>query len=222
MHSRVASPSHLLFDQQSADRDGVLSFPTAACAPPGALTDQPCPSCCDCANDCVDCAFCAEHGCTHCEVPDLTPRTANMLIIAGVTLEAHTRVQTPNCAQPVFLHVLASAFERFTAGLRAGRRPVPTCLAEQLCLHLMIAYACELSCAVGEAFNVGLPYSDYDYYFDRLYDTLLADDEHRIFLAAVRWDRHANPIVDFAQLASSTAGASIERLMAPFADDALT
>lgn len=218
MSSQVMGHRRLLIDQHVGDPDGVLAFPTSACAAPTSLTSEPCPNCCDCADDCVNCGFCAEYGCPHCEPPDLTPRTANMLVIAGATLGAHTGAQMLTSGAPVFLHFLASSFECLTDALKAGRRPIPTCLAEQLCLHLMIAYASELSCAVGEAFNVGLPYSDYDYYFDRLYDTLLADEQHRIFLAATRFNSQANPIVDFTPLASTASKASIHRLMTPFTE----
>ncbi|MGV0792163.1 hypothetical protein [Mycolicibacterium sp. XJ1819] len=214
MRIEIASQSETrrLFAEQHGADDGILSFPTTACV----STDGCCPNCRDCYDDCVTCALCKDRGCPHCEVPDLTPRTANMLVIAGVTLGAHAGEQMLRSRQPVFMDQIVRAFEALTDAFRHGRRPVPGCLLEQLCLHLMIAYGTELACGVGDAFNVGLPVSDYDYDFDRLYDTLLADEQHLGLLRIADLKAHAVDIFDFADLGAKTSTTVIERLLTPF------
>lgn len=57
--------------------DGILLFPTTACTP------GQCP---DCTDECRDCETCADYHCENCLPPDLTPRTAYALTMAGSLL----------------------------------------------------------------------------------------------------------------------------------------
>lgn len=194
-------------------QSGLRSFPTVACG----LGPAPCPDCRDCGNDCVNCPACERDECPLCAVPDLTPRTANTLVISGMTLAAHTRKAMQDSSRAVFLYHLVRAFEHISEQLMSGKRPWPDTLAEQLCMHLTISYGTDLACNVGEAFDVALPYSDYDYYFDRLYDTLLADDEHMSILDAMEPLARPDRIFDFDALASRLPDATIARLLMPIA-----
>lgn len=192
---------------------GLRSFPTVACGRGAA----PCRVCHECGNDCIDCAVCAAEECQLCLVPDLTPRTANTLATAGLSLAANVRELMPGSARPVFMHHLLRAFEELTDQLTNGIRPWPSTLAEQMCLYLMISHGTELACSVGEVFNVGLPYSDYDYYFDRLYDTLLLDDEHMFVIDTVKPVSRPDLVFDFEGLAATVSDALVSRLLAPLA-----
>lgn len=181
---------------------GVARFPVRAC--PDA---SPCPVCGDCADDCANCVLCEHEACPHCAVPDLTPRTATMLLVAGMALAREVRTIMLSSARPVFMHHLAGAFDAMASALERGNRPEPRSLAEQLCLHLMIRYATDLSCAIGETLCANLPYSDYDYYFDRLYDTLLRDDDHQVFVeqtVQVSDDRRMFDFEGLAEMVSRT------------------
>lgn len=190
-------------------RAGVLRFPTDACA-------HSCPTCRDCGNDCLDCDLCEREACPHCAVPDLTPRTAVMLVLAGETLGTQVRQTMLGSGRPVLLHHLAGAFGTMTRALERGERPVPSCMAEQLCLHFMISYATDLACDVGEVFCTRLPLSDYDYYFHRLYDTLLPDDDHFNLVMNTERRARADRIVDFEALADVISTGPVHTLFAPF------
>jgi len=182
---------------QPVDRpDGVERFPVTACG-----SADPCPVCHDCATDCADCVLCAQEACPRCRVPDLTPRTATMLVVAGLTLAGDLRATMLASARPVFRHQLARAFETMTQQLERGERPEPRSLIEQLCLHLMIRYATDLACDIGETLCANLPYSVYDYYFYRLYDTLLPDDRHEPYVEETVRTRGGERVFDFDHLA---------------------
>lgn len=192
--------------------DGLLKFPTFACAAGSA-----CPNCSDCVNDCLDCEMCAADACEYCEIPDLTPRTANMLVIAGFALARHARAASVTSLRPVLLHHVARAFEETAATLERGARPWPRSMAEQLCLHLMISHARQLACGVGEAFAGGLPYSDYDYFFDRLYDTLLPDDKHAALVEAIERTSCDPGLVSVDALCDVLTADNVNALFTPFA-----
>lgn len=179
---------------------GVHRFPVTACG-----SGEPCTVCRDCATDCADCVLCEQEACPRCRIPDLTPRTAKMLVVAGLTLTGDLRSMMLAGPRPVFLHHLARTFETLTAQLERGERPRPGTLAGQLCLHLMIRYATELSCGIGETLCTNLPYSDYDYYFDRLYDTLLPDDLHQPYVEETLRMHGAELIFDFGRLAETVS-----------------
>ena len=183
-------------DQPRHHPAGVERFPVTACGSP-----VPCPVCRECAEDCADCPVCEQDACPNCRVPDLTPRTATMLVVAGLTLAHDLRGHMLAGARPVFRHHLARAFERLTETLERGERPRPRSLIEQLCLHLMIRYATDLACDIGETLCANLPYSDYDYYFYRLYDTLLPDDRHEPYVEETVRTRGCERVFDFDHLA---------------------
>jgi hypothetical protein len=65
-------------------------------------------------------------------------------------------------------------------------------------------------------FCTRLPLSDYDYYFHRLYDTLLADDDH--FDLVINTEQRGRPdrIVDFETLADVISAGAVNALFAPF------
>ncbi|HVV08163.1 hypothetical protein [Amycolatopsis sp.] len=191
---------------------GVERFPVTACGSSG-----PCPVCHDCASDCAACVLCEQDACPRCRVPDLTPRTATMLVVAGLTLASDLRTSMLASPRPVFRHHLARAFDGLTEALERGDRPRPGSLTEQLCLHLMIRYATDLACDVGETLCANLPYSDYDYYFYRLYDTLLADDRHEPYVEETVRIRGGERVFDFDHLAEVVdRSGSSGLLFAPF------
>jgi hypothetical protein len=101
-----------------------------------------------------------------------------MLVLAGTSLAEQVSAEASHGCSPIFYHHVIRTFERLVETLNRGGRPRPSNVAEQLCTHLMITQARELACATGEVPVAGLPISDYDYDFPRLYDTLLPDDDH--------------------------------------------
>lgn len=176
---------------------GLESFPTTGCAGvPGGCTD-----CLACADDCADCEMCMRFGCATCEPTDLTPRTAKMLVDAARALAHQVRAEQRRCARPASLHFVANIFEDLARTLEAGNRPWPRIIAEQLCTFLMIGNARELACSVGERFASHLPLSDFDYDFDRLYDTLLPDDAHLAFVEAAGFSTNAETLFYVTKLA---------------------
>ncbi|WP_236791943.1 hypothetical protein [Amycolatopsis sp. GM8] len=201
--------TRILSAPESVPDSGLTRFPTVACS-------APCPVCGDCRDDCAECVACAYDACPHCAVPDVTPRTAAMLLAAGVTLSGDLETLLFSSGRPVFVHHLLRAFGMMTSALEHGWRPVPRSLAEQLCLHLMIRYATDLSCEVGEILCANLPRSDYDYYFDRLYDTLLPDDRHETFAERVVRVCDGQRVFDFDGLTHSVSSAGSDTLFRSF------
>lgn len=132
--------------------------------------------------------------------PDLTPRTARMLALAGRRLAREVRSAASTTRLPVSMYYLARALDSLTTSLEEGRRPQPRTLASQLCLHVMIACANDMAYEVGDALAGGLPYSEYDYDFESLYYTLLPDDAHEAVIWEVQQSSRGNGAFDFGAL----------------------
>jgi hypothetical protein len=173
--------------------DGLLLFPTTACTP------GQCPNCTDCANDCRDCTTCTDRPCENCVPPDLTPRTAYALTVAGAVLadrcydavtgrstrmtpaERREFLPLPKALHgqdDEFIRRMARCFDDLTADLDNGEPPQLHNLAEQLALHLMIDDADARHTDDLDTPDELLPTSDYDYDFAPLYDVLFEDDDH--------------------------------------------
>lgn len=213
--------TRLLISTSEADEvvpGGIASFPTLACARPNVI----CLSCFDCCNDCADCELCSWGGCEVCAPPDLTPRTAKMLSLASQQLATEVRDLVRHYARPVYLQSIAEIFERQGQLLESGRRPWPGAPAEQLCIFLAIRHARELACETGESVVGDMPISNYDYDFDRLYDTLLPDNDHQALVEAVGRSARSHAFFDFSTLADLLSPLAVNRLFQPFgADDSL-
>lgn len=194
----------------------IASFPTTACA----SSAVGCPDCVDCADDCADCRPCRDHECNHCSIPDLTPRTAGMLAVAGGMFGALTADGILHSKRPGYRSLITRTFDELTRALQQGERPRPQHLMAQLCLHLMISAAAALSCDLGESLVEHLPFSPYDYDFESLYDTLLRDDQHLVLLAEVRRSSGRTATFDFDTLADLLPSSRLNALFADFeADD---
>lgn len=202
----------VLDHRPQAPAGGILRFPTTACA--GRPT--PCPQCLNCADDCSSCTLCRYGECERCAIPDLTPRTAMMLVVAGTILAEQTRAEASHGCSPVFHHHVVRAFERLVETLNRGARPRPGNVAEQLCTHLMITQARELACVAGEVYVTGLPVSGYDYDFPRLYDTLLPDDEHDHLVEMGEAFATGESAFSFTALADLMTRESMNAFFAPF------
>jgi hypothetical protein len=98
------------------------------------------------------------------------------------------------------MYRLAASLDDLARSLESGRRPIPDTLADQLCLHVMIACATDLAFEVGERLCEDLPLSDFDYDFERLYDTLLLGDEHEDVILRVQESPRGAGCFDFAAL----------------------
>lgn len=175
--------------------DGILLFPTTACGP------GQCQYCTDCADDCRDCENCAEYPCENCLPPDLTPRTAYALTVAGSILadtcfdavDEDTRMPPAERIQLLplpkalraqddeFIRRMARCFDDLTQDLEDGLAPQPRDLAEQLALQLMLDDT-ELLHEDQDDFlaeaTQELPVSRHDYDFATLYSVLFDDDDH--------------------------------------------
>lgn len=191
---------------------GIGTFPTTACT----ASLEMCPWCVDCADDCADCLRCRVHECDRCALPDLTPRTAGMLALAGHTYRLGTADDLLHSRRPVFRHLVTRTFDELTRALERGECPRPQHLMAQLCLHLMISAAAQLSCDASERPVEHLPYSPYDYVFETLYDTLLADDAHLGALAEARRRCGPAPLFDFDALADALPPSRLNDLFAEF------
>ena len=171
--------------------DGLLLFPTTTCTP------GQCPTCTDCANDCRDCKNCADYLCDHCLPPDLTPRSAYALTMAGSLLadtcfdatrmtptERRQLLPLPmalRAQDDEFLRYMARCFDDLTQDLEDGLPPQLHDLAEQLALHLMIDDAELLHTDQADLLEESthdLPSSRHDYDFATLYDVLFEDHDH--------------------------------------------
>jgi hypothetical protein len=135
-----------------------------------------------------------------CEGPDLTPRTALLLAIAGRRLAEDVRAAIATSRVPVPMYYLARALDNLAESLDYGRRPAPRTQADALCLHVMIACATDLAFEVGDALGGDLPRSEFDYDYERLYDTLLPGDEHENVIWAVQQSPRGGGCFDFATL----------------------
>ena len=140
--------------------------------------------------------------------PDLTPRTALLLAVAGRRLAGDARAASPMYRFAAVLDGLAESLER-------GLRPVPVSLADQLCLHVMIACATDLAFEVGDGLGGDLPYSDFDYDFELLYETLLPSDEHEDVILTVQESPRGAGCFDFATLCEVLPDDVLNRLFRP-------
>jgi hypothetical protein len=138
--------------------------------------------------------------CPESDGPDLTPRTAGLLAVAGRRLADEVRAAIATSRAPVPMYYLTRSLDDLAQSLEQGRRPVPGTLADQLCLHVMIACATDLAFEVGERLSGDLPLSDFDYDFERLYDTLLLGDEHENVIIQVQESPRGDGCFDFAAL----------------------
>jgi hypothetical protein len=173
--------------------DGILLFPTTRC------TADQCTVCTDCTNDCHNCPLCEDHQCDDCVAPDLTPRTAYALTVAGSVLadQCYDAIDEDTPSTPTerreplplppalhaqnddFIRQMARCFDDLTNDLDNGEWPQPHNLAEQLALHLMIDDAAEAQ----DTDDLGtpeqlLPQSRFDNDFDSLYHVLFDDTDH--------------------------------------------
>jgi hypothetical protein len=171
--------------------DGILLFPATRCTP------GQCTNCTDCTNDCRNCDTCKEFLCDDCVPPDLTPRTAYSLTVAGSVLadqcydaidgspstRAERRELLPlptsmHTQSDEFIRRMARCFDDLTHDLDNGEWPQPRNLAEQLALHLVIEYAEPREPDDVETIEQLLPESPFDYEFDNLFDVLFEDTDH--------------------------------------------
>jgi hypothetical protein len=178
--------------------DGILLFPTTACAP------GRCGVCTDCADDCRSCSICNNedgHPCEDCMPPDLTPRTALALAMAGDVLADQCFDVLPDPQDPQsggdrdwlplpnllhkqtddFMRRMARCFDDLVADLRNGLRPEPRNIAEELALHLMIERADVYHTdepELLESYEPLIPATRHDNDFLVLIDTLLVDADH--------------------------------------------
>ncbi|GGL13598.1 hypothetical protein [Nocardia jinanensis] len=194
------------------DVSGLSRFPTTACLG----TPYSCPQCQGCATDCANCEICLDGECERCAPPDLTPRTAGMLLISCQYLAAEVRASILRGTRPVFLYHLARTFDTLADSLSHGERPAPHTPAEQLCLHTAIDYARELACTYGEQHVEHLAISTYDYNFPRLFDTLLPDDEHEPLVELAQTGADGALPWNFAALGDLLTGNAMSTLFAPF------
>ncbi|WP_216892612.1 hypothetical protein [Nocardia alni] len=147
-----------------------------------------------------------------CEGPDLTPRTALLLTVAGRRLADEVRALGTSSMRPAPLSRLAYALDGLAQTLECGLRPMPGTLGEQLCLHVMIAYATDLAFEVGDDPAGDLPYSEYDYDYERLYDTLLPDHRYEGLIWEVQQSPRGGGCFDFATLCEVTPPGILRRL----------
>jgi hypothetical protein len=179
--------------------DGILLFPAKACVP------GRCDECANCGCDCRTCPVCHNddrYPCEACRPPDLTPRTALALAMAGDVL-ADQCLDLPGCVRDRdwllvpgilqdqsedFVRRMARCFDDLTADLRDGLRPVPRSIGEQIALHTMIERA-EVFHAADPALLASyeplIPATRHDNNFDALFDTLLDDADHVGYLGHI-------------------------------------
>ncbi|PPJ21610.1 hypothetical protein C5E45_30915 [Nocardia nova] len=119
----------------------------------------------------------------------------------------------------MFLYHISRVLDALATTLGRGERPEIKSLAQQLCLHVAIDHARGLACAYGDELVGRMPISNYDYYFDKLYDTLLPGDEHEHLVELARTVGNAAEPLDFIALGDLLAGTAMGALFAPYEHD---
>ncbi|MQY17046.1 hypothetical protein [Nocardia macrotermitis] len=140
-----------------------------------------------------------------CEIPGLTPRSAQALIDAGEALAHDVRTRILHSPRPVFLYYIEQTFSALLRGLREGLEPNPDTPAQHLCLHLMISR----TQTHGRMVDPDLI---------RLHRALIADGGHEALVRAGRGG--GGGAFDFVALGDALSPTGISAFFAPFeADD---
>ena len=139
-----------------------------------------------------------------CEIPGLTPRSAQALIDAGETLANDVRTRILHSPRPVFLYYIEQTFTSLLRRLVEGGDPNPDTPAQQLCLHLMIS----LAQTNGRVVDPDLI---------RLHRALIAEGGHEALLRAGRGP--GGTAFDFVALGDALSATGISAFFAPFEPD---
>jgi hypothetical protein len=176
---------------------GFNHFPTRGCPPS-------CEVCAAlCLNECHECGTCGEGRCATCTTPVITPRTAKVMHHCATLLadevfdEADTRRLAHEVSQsaalppvaraqgPAFYRRMARAYDDIASDLVTGRRPQPSCIAENIALTTTVDMASEVC---DEFINDGLIAMDdvatsaHDFTWGTLRDVLVQDEDHEVYL----------------------------------------
>ncbi|WP_157117317.1 hypothetical protein [Nocardia vaccinii] len=135
-----------------------------------------------------------------CEIPGLTPRSAQALIDAGAMLARDVRSRILHSPRPVFLYYIEQAFTSLLRKLGESGHPDPETPAQHLCLHLMVIHAQTHSQATVPDLV-------------RLHRALIADGGHEALLRAGRGTGGA---FDFVALGDALSANGISAFFAPF------
>ncbi|WP_067678282.1 hypothetical protein [Nocardia miyunensis] len=139
-----------------------------------------------------------------CEIPGLTPRSAQALIEAGEALAHDVRARILHSPRPVFLYYIEQTFTILLRKLREGEDPNPDTPAQHLCLHLMITRA-----------QTREQTADPDLL--RLHRALVADGVHEALMRAGRAPGGA--AFDFVALGDALSPTGISAFFAPLEPD---
>ena len=140
-----------------------------------------------------------------CELPGLTPRSAQALIDAGHALAHDVRTRILHSPRPVFLYYIEQTFTGLLRELAESGHPGPETPAQHLCLDLMSAHAR----TSGQATDPDLT---------RLHRALIADRGHEDLLRA---GRGAGGAFDFVALGDALTADGISAFFAPFEPDGM-